>query len=69
MDIERVKGEAGTDTPAVDARRRRLRRRQQCFLEINVTLAELGELGLINQLKKLSRKQRLQVLDEYLNKS
>ena len=69
LDIERVKGEAGTDSPAVDARRRRLRQRQQCFLEINVTLAELGELGLINQLKKLSFKQRLQVLDEYLSKS
>jgi hypothetical protein len=69
MNTEKVKREAGSDTPAVDARRRRLRRRQQCFLEINVTLAELGELAFINQLKKLSFKQRLQVLDEYLNKS
>jgi hypothetical protein len=63
------KREAETDTPAIDARRIRLRQRQQCFLEINVTLAELGELGLINQLKKLSFKQRLQVLNEHLNKS
>jgi hypothetical protein len=69
MNTEKTKREAGSETPAVDARRRRLRRRQQCFLEINVTLAELGELGLINQLKKLSFNQRLQVLDEYLNKS
>ena len=68
-DIEKAKSEAETDAPTVNARRRRLRRRQQCFLEINVTLAELGELGLINQLKKLSFKRRLQVLDEYLSKS
>lgn len=68
-DTRKVEDKAGSGTPAADSRRRRLSRRQQCFLEINVALAELGELDLIDGLKKLSSQRRLQVLDEYLTKS
>jgi hypothetical protein len=41
-------------------------RRQGCVLGINVLLAEIGELDLINELEKLSPGRRIQRLEEYL---
>jgi hypothetical protein len=40
--------------------------RQSCMLWINVLLAEVGELDLVNELEKLSFERRVQRLEEYL---
>ncbi len=40
--------------------------RQSCVLWINVLLAEIGELDLINELEKLSFERRIKRLEEYL---
>jgi hypothetical protein len=45
----------------------RLRQRQLYFLEITVMLAEMGELDLIDRMRTLSFKRRIQVLDQYLS--
>jgi hypothetical protein len=40
--------------------------RQSCMLRLNVLLAEMGELDLVNELQKLSFERRIQRLEEYL---
>jgi hypothetical protein len=47
-------------------RRRRRQLRQQCFLQIIATLAELGEVDLINKIQRLSFRQRLKRLGDHL---
>jgi len=47
-------------------KRERRKQRIGLFLEVNVTLAELGELELIRNLEKLSIKKRIRLLDERL---
>jgi hypothetical protein len=56
-----------SDNPALAAEKRDYRnQRQACVLWINVLLAEVGELELINELQKLSFDKRIQRLEEYL---
>lgn len=53
--------------PALAADKRKFRQnRQACVLQINVVLAEMGELDLVNEIQKLSFDRRIQRLDEYL---
>ena len=53
--------------PALAAEKRDCRQqRQSCVLWINVLLAEVGELDLINELEKLSFERRIERLEEYL---
>jgi len=47
-------------------RRECRKKRMELFLEVKVTLAELGELDLIRKLEKVSFKRRLNLLDEHL---
>jgi hypothetical protein len=53
--------------PALASEKREYRQqRQSCSLRINVLLAEMGELDLVNELQKLSFERRIQRLEEYL---
>jgi hypothetical protein len=53
--------------PALATEKRDCRQqRQSCVLWINVLLAEVGELDLINELEKLSFDRRIERLEEYL---
>jgi len=57
-----------SDNPAQAAEKREYRNsRQAVVLWINVTLAEVGELELINELQKLSFDKRIQRLEEFLS--
>jgi hypothetical protein len=47
-------------------KRERRKQRNGLLLEVNVTLAELGELDLIQKLEKVSFKRRIRLLDEHL---
>jgi hypothetical protein len=47
-------------------RRRQRQLRQQCFLQIVATLAELGEVDLIHKIQRLSFRQRLKKLEDHL---
>ncbi|MBL8192186.1 MAG: hypothetical protein JNM06_00075, partial [Blastocatellia bacterium] len=56
--------------PALAADKRKFRQnRQACVLQINVVLAEMGELDLVNEVQKLSFERRIQRLEEYLESS
>ncbi len=56
--------------PALAADKRKFRQnRQACVLQINVVLAEMGELDLVNEIQKLSFDRRIQRLEEYLESS
>ncbi|KAF0249847.1 MAG: hypothetical protein FD167_751 [bacterium] len=56
--------------PALAAEKRKFRQnRQACVLQINVVLAEMGELDLVNEVQKLSFERRIQRLEEYLESS
>ena len=53
--------------PSLAAAKRDFRQqRQTCVLWINVLLAEIGELDLINELQKMSFERRIQRLNQYL---
>lgn len=53
--------------PELAAEKRDYRQqRQSCVLWINVLLAEVGELELVNELQKLSFERRIERLEEYL---
>ena len=53
--------------PALAAGKRDCRQqRQSCALWINILLAEIGELDLINELEKLSFERRIERLEKYL---
>jgi hypothetical protein len=54
-------------TPELAAAKREcLRNRQTCALQINVLLAEMGEVGLIEELRKLGVERRIEQLERYL---
>ena len=56
--------------PANASQKREYRQqRQSCSLQINVLLAEMGEIDLVNELQKLSFERRIQRLEEYLASS
>lgn len=56
--------------PALAVEKRKFRQnRQACVLQINVVLAEMGELDLVNEIQKLSFERRIQRLEEYLESS
>jgi hypothetical protein len=48
------------------AKREFRQQRQSCVLWINVLLAEVGELDLVNELQKMSFERRIQRLEEYI---
>lgn len=53
--------------PALANEKRKFRQnRQACVLQINVVLAEMGELDLVNEIQKLSFDRRIQRLEEYI---
>ena len=53
--------------PSVASAKREFRQqRQSCVLWINVLLAELGELEMVDELQKMSFERRIQRLEEYL---
>lgn len=53
--------------PALANEKRKFRQnRQACVLQINVVLAEMGELDLVNEIQKLSFDRRIQRLEEHL---
>jgi hypothetical protein len=53
--------------PTLAAEKREYRQeRQSTALQINVLLAEMGELGLVNELQKLSFERRIQRIEQYL---
>ena len=56
---------ASEDSHSGDKREFR-EQRQACMLWINVLLAEVGELDLVNELQKMSFDRRIQRLEEYL---
>jgi hypothetical protein len=54
--------------PALTSAKREFRQqRQSCVLWINVLLAEIGELELVNELQKMSFDRRIQRLEEYIS--
>lgn len=55
-------------SPEHASRKRESRRnRLACALQINVVLAEMGELDLVEQMEKLSFERRIGKLEEYMN--
>jgi DNA repair protein RadA len=57
---------ASEDTGLSDQKREFREQRQACMLWINVLLAEVGEVDLVNELQKMSFERRIQRLEEYL---
>ena len=49
------------------AKRETLRSRRDCALRIDVVLAEMGEIELIDELKKLAVERRIERLEQHLN--
>jgi hypothetical protein len=58
--------QASENSSASEEKRACREQRQSCVLWINVSLAEVGELDLINELEKLSFERRIKRLEEYL---
>lgn len=55
--------------PSLSSAKREFRQqRQSCVLWINVLLAEVGELDLIDELQKMSFERRIQRLEEYISR-
>ena len=57
---------ASEDPKATTDKRDFREQRQACVLWINVLLAEVGEVDLVNELQKMSFERRIQRLEEYL---
>lgn len=57
---------ASDDSARAEEKREFRQRRQSCALRINVLLAEMGEIELVNELEKLSFDRRIRRLEEYL---
>jgi hypothetical protein len=54
--------------PSLSSAKREFRQqRQSCVLWINVLLAEIGELELVNELQKMSFERRIERLEEYIS--
>jgi hypothetical protein len=59
--------EAKVPTPASEAEKRSSRQlRESSVLKINIVLAEMGEIELVEETQKLSYERRIQRLEEYL---
>lgn len=58
---------ASEDPKATIEKRDFREQRQACVLWINVLLAEVGEVDLVNELQKMSFERRIQRLEEYLD--
>jgi len=55
--------------PSLSIEKRKYRQtRQDCALQINVLLAEMGDVDLVNDLQKLSFERRIESLQEYISK-
>lgn len=55
--------------PSLSGAKREFRQqRQSCVLWINVLLAEIGELDLVNELQKMSFERRIERLEEYISR-
>ena len=65
-EIERTLARASSKLALETERQQRRQLRQRCNLQIMVTLAELGELDLIQKIQKLSFKRRIRKLEKYL---
>ena len=63
---EKAGAGSGSISPSPHKGRTRSQRRNQLLLEVEIILAELGELELILLLQKASPKKQLQILNEYL---
>jgi hypothetical protein len=66
---EKAAAVSRSGTQTVTEKRTQRQQRNTCFLEVNVTLAELGALDLFHQLQKIPFRKRLQLLDSYLASS
>jgi hypothetical protein len=64
--LEDASAGAALNRDLATEKRRRRQLRQHCFLQIIATLAELGEVDLINQIQRLSFRQRLKRLGDHL---
>jgi hypothetical protein len=65
-ELENASAGAALNAGLATEKRRRRQVRQQCFLQIVATLAELGEVDLINKTQRLSFRQRLKRLEDHL---
>jgi hypothetical protein len=57
---------ASEDTKLAHEKRDYREQRQACMLWIQVLLAEVGEVDLVNELQKMSFERRIQRLEEYV---
>ncbi|MCS6885755.1 MAG: hypothetical protein RMM17_05305 [Acidobacteriota bacterium] len=64
--FERASAEEWANPALAHEKRKFRQNRQACVLQINVVLAEMGELDLVNELQKLSFDRRIQRLEEYI---
>ena len=67
--FERASAEEWSNPTLATEKRKFRQNRQACVLQINVVLAEMGELDLVNEIQKLSFERRIQRLEEYLASS
>jgi hypothetical protein len=67
--FERASADEWSNPTLASEKRKYRQNRQACVLQINVVLAEMGELDLINEIQKLSFERRIQRLEEYLANS
>jgi hypothetical protein len=65
-ELESTSAGAALNAGLAPEKRRRRQLRQQCFLQIVATLAELGEVDVINKIQRLSFRQRLKKLGDHL---
>lgn len=64
--FERASADEWANPALANDKRKFRQNRQACVLQINVVLAEMGELDLVNEIQKLSFDRRIQRLEEYL---
>jgi hypothetical protein len=65
-ELENASAGATLNAGLSNEKRQRRQLRQQCFLQIIATLAELGDIDLINNIQRLSFRQRIKRLREHL---
>ncbi|MCP3978785.1 MAG: hypothetical protein GY716_05575 [bacterium] len=64
--FERASRKDITLPEVAEAKRQSRRKRQACALQINVVLAEMGELDLVDEIKKLAFGRRIERLEKFL---
>ena len=65
-ELERASAGAALNPELATEKRRRRQLRQRCYLQVVATLAEMGEVDLINRIQRLSFRQRLKRLGDHL---